>query len=391
MSNYFISNNTLQAIANSVKNQTGTTDKITISQMVDKIDSVRNETVNQIITGECSSFSNDFITKIAEYKFYYRTNLIEVDLPAVTDVAALAFAGSGVNAVNLPNATSLGNQAFSYCNSLTDITFNNVLTVGQSCFSECEQLTAVNFPVATEFGQSAFYKCTMLTDINAPLLTTINSRAFEYCSSIVSFDSPNVSSILGSAFQYCSKLENVNLPSVTTIGSYCFKGTKLSSVDNMPLLTSIPESAFSSCGSLKSVFFPEVTHISQYGFSSCSNLVDVKMPKLTSVDKMGFYWCSSLQKIDLPSLTSINGVSVFSACNALTALILRSETMCKLETADALNGTSYHGPTPIESGTGYIYVPATLIDTYKADSVWSTFATQIRAIEDYPDICSTNE
>jgi hypothetical protein len=43
--------------------------------------------------------------------------------------------------------------------------------------------------------------------------------------------------------------------------------------------------------------------------------------------------------------------------------------------------------TPIKSGTGYIYVPATLIDSYKSATNWSTYAAQFRAIEDYPEIC----
>lgn len=40
--------------------------------------------------------------------------------------------------------------------------------------------------------------------------------------------------------------------------------------------------------------------------------------------------------------------------------------------------------TPIRQGTGYIYVPFTLVEAYKAADNWSTFANQIRAIEDYP-------
>jgi hypothetical protein len=43
--------------------------------------------------------------------------------------------------------------------------------------------------------------------------------------------------------------------------------------------------------------------------------------------------------------------------------------------------------TPIESGTGYIYVPSVLIDYYRADTNWATFESQFRAIEDYPKIC----
>ena len=52
-----------------------------------------------------------------------------------------------------------------------------------------------------------------------------------------------------------------------------------------------------------------------------------------------------------------------------------------------LKNISAFNSTPIKSGTGYIYVPMSLVDTYKSATNWSTFANQFRAIEDYPDIC----
>ena len=42
--------------------------------------------------------------------------------------------------------------------------------------------------------------------------------------------------------------------------------------------------------------------------------------------------------------------------------------------------------TKISSGSGYIYVPAALVDSYKAAGNWQYYADQIRAIEDYPEI-----
>ena len=54
-----------------------------------------------------------------------------------------------------------------------------------------------------------------------------------------------------------------------------------------------------------------------------------------------------------------------------------------------LGNTNAFSNTPIKSGNGYIYVPAALVDSYKADSKWSTYANQIRAIEEYPEICGT--
>ena len=93
-----------------------------------------------------------------------------------------------------------------------------------------------------------------------------------------------------------------------------------------------------------------------------------------------FNGCSKLTTADFPVAESI-GNTAFNNCSALTTLILRSGTMATLSNTNAFNGT------PIKSGTGYIYVPAALVDTYKAATNWTAYANQIRAIEDYPDIC----
>jgi hypothetical protein len=65
----------------------------------------------------------------------------------------------------------------------------------------------------------------------------------------------------------------------------------------------------------------------------------------------------------------------------LTTVILRVNKVCTLANVSAFNNT------PIKNGSGYVYVPSALVDSYKAASNWSTYAAQIRAIEDYPEIC----
>ena len=88
-----------------------------------------------------------------------------------------------------------------------------------------------------------------------------------------------------------------------------------------------------------------------------------------------FYGCSKLTTVAFPAATSIDK-EAFRSCSKLTALILRSETM-------ATAGSNVLRSTPIASGTGYIYTPAALCDSYRAASGWSTYANQIRALEDY--------
>ncbi|MBP3510306.1 leucine-rich repeat protein [Oscillibacter sp.] len=100
----------------------------------------------------------------------------------------------------------------------------------------------------------------------------------------------------------------------------------------------------------------------------------------TRIGRSAFEYCSELITADFQAVTRIDSYA-FSECSKLTALILRSETMATLSSTSAFNST------PIKSGTGYIYVPAALVDSYKAANNWSTYANQIRAIEDYPEIC----
>jgi hypothetical protein len=132
---------------------------------------------------------------------------------------------------------------------------------------------------------------------------------------------------------------------------------------------------------LVTVNLPNVTSLGSYAFYQCSGLETVKLPKLTSVSTQVFYSCTKLKHADCGQLGNLP-VQTFNACSALTELILRKTgSICTLSNVNAVNNS------PIGKGTGYIYVPAALIDTYKANSAWATFVNQFRAIEDYPDIC----
>lgn len=139
--------------------------------------------------------------------------------------------------------------------------------------------------------------------------------------------------------------------------------------------------AFSHCTLLASVDLPEVTTVGQHGFNSCYKLERVEFPKLTTLlPGDNFTYCSRLTYADLGLVTNLPGWSL--ANTALETVILRkSDKICTLQVTNALSGT------PIAKGTGYVYVPKALVDSYKSATNWSTYANQIRAIEDYPDIC----
>ena len=151
--------------------------------------------------------------------------------------------------------TRIGEGAFDGCNSLTDIivaegnavydsrggcnaiieTSSNILitgcsatiipegvtSIGDDAFSECSSLTAINIPEGvTSIGSYAFSSCSSLTAIIIPEgVKSIGSNAFYNCRYIESIVLPNgLETIDFSAFAFCPNLEEVycyaeNIPS----------------------------------------------------------------------------------------------------------------------------------------------------------------------------------
>ena len=140
----------------------------------------------------------------------------------------------------------------------------------------------------------------------------------------------------------------------------------------------IPAYAFYGCTVLKSVAFPSCEDVRNDAFYNCVALINVELPNVISIKDSAFRLCIVLSSIDLPLLTSIAS-NAFRDCRKLQSIILRSQTVC------TLGGNAFLS-TLIASGAGYIYVPADLVESYKTATNWVTYANQIRAIEDYPEI-----
>lgn len=134
--------------------------------------------------------------------------------------------------------------------------------------------------------------------------------------------------------------------------------------------------AYSS--TLKKVSLPYCTAFGWESMQDNTALCDVYVPRLRFPGYGAFARCTALSKLDLP-LTEYLDSNVFLD-TSLKTLILRWSKTCQL------GNTNSFGNTPIANGTGYIYVPRSLVDTYKSATNWSNYANQIRAIEDYPDI-----
>ena len=175
---------------------------------------------------------------------------------------------------------------------------------------------------------------------------------------LTSIDS-TVTSVIGHACRGLTKLKTVNLPNATSIGTYAFYG----------------------CTAMISFNAPKVTSLGTYSLYNCK-MESVNFPLATGITQNAFYNCLNLEKADFGVASKINQAA-FGYCESLVALILRrTSSICTLSVA-----TNAFSGTPIAEGTGYVYVPAALIETYKTATNWTNYASQFRAIEDYPEIC----
>ena len=134
-------------------------------------------------------------------------------------------------------------------------------------------------------------------------------------------------------------------------------------------------------------------NIDNHAYINMEYLRSVTFTKATSIATNSFYGCSNLCIADFHALEMINGPA-FNKNLALHTMIIRTPTLCSISstaTSGLFGGKllSLDFRSPIALGIGYIYVPAALLESYQSSSDWTKYASQLRAIEDYPEICGT--
>ena len=149
----------------------------------------------------------------------------------------ISFRNQNIESYVIPSSvTSIGDRAFSYCRSLSEIVIpSSVTSIGDRAFYGCSSLSEIVIPSSvTSIGDSAFSYCRSLSEIVIPSsVTSIGKDAFSRCVSLSEIVIPSsVTSIGKGAFSYCDSLSEIVIPSsVTSIGDSAFYNCK--SLDNL--------------------------------------------------------------------------------------------------------------------------------------------------------------
>lgn len=338
------------------------------------------------------------------------------NLPSGGDDSALRdLIERDITSITIPSGTTrIGNHAFSYCSSLTSVTIpNSVTEIGNGAFVACSSMASVQIPNGvTNIGNSAF-QGSGLSSITMPnTVTTVGTDVFKDCTHLASVKlSSGFSTLQGSMFSGCTGLTTVTIPStITNIASRCFSGcTGLQSI--ICLGTTPPTlqntNAFSNTNDCP-IYVPAASVDTYKAADNWRNYASriVAIAQVATVDGNPVYnyeigvtdissTLTDLQVSALPSgdvlefaegVTGMQGQiggyeevilpSTFTSFADTQPINAATTTLtCKATTPPVVERNNLGG-----SGLTEIYVPAASVDTYKADTAWSSFASIIQAI-----------
>ena len=288
--------------------------------------------------------------------------------------------------------TKIGAYTFYYHPTLTSISGANVETIEKYGLSNAQKLTTVNFPKLKSIGATAFSRAA-LASFESDTVTSIESSAFTY-SQVETVNLPNITKIPANAFDRCPNLKSISAPQVKVIEQYAFYQCPLTSV-SFPVVTDLYQYAFYGNAALESVDMSNLKTITgSETFRGCKKLKKAIFKNLSSLGYNGnvFLGCESLETVDLGTVSSLPS-SCLSGCYSLKTIVLRrtinTGNITTMSSTSVLSNC-YHFQGKVNATynpdglkDGCIYVPDDLVDTYKAASNWSTFADCIKPLSEY--------
>ena len=253
----------------------------------------------------------------------------------------ISFRNQNIKSYVIPSSvTSIGDSAFLWCSSLSEIVIpSSVTSIGDYAFSGCSSLKYISIPKSVIcLNGNPFAEWNGKLECLFPNFVYEDDVLFNKDKSrIISFRNQNiksyvipssVTSIGDHAFDGCDSLSEIVIPSsVTSIGKGAFSGChSLSEIVIPPSVTSIGDSAFAGCHSLSEIVIPSsVTSIGDSVFSGCRSLSEIVIPSsVTSIGNSAFFCCHSLSEIVIPSSVTSIGNSAFWGCRSLSEIVIPS-------------------------------------------------------------------
>ena len=236
----------------------------------------------------------------------YNGTAVNVTIPStisgktVVSIGEEAFRQKSVVRVTLPaTLTSLGKKCFYGCEDLEVVNLGScpsLKTIGEGAFSLCNSLTAVRIPDSvTLIGEDAFFDCSRLEKVKlGSKVERIGMYAFAFCDRLLSISLPaSVKTVEMYAFAQCDALASISLGSVKTIGNYAFAFTDPAALSIPASCGSIGVGAFHDCPELSKVTLREgLVRIGRIAFANCPKISTITIPNSVTAIEDGAIGCT---------------------------------------------------------------------------------------------------
>ena len=267
--------------------------------------------------------------------------------------------------------------------------FTSLTSIGEDAFSGCSSLTSLTLPsTTTRIENGAFSNCSKLLSIDIPSqVTFIGNQVFQNCSSLISISIPAAVKHIGvSLVAGCSKLASIvvddNNPCydsrdncnaiVSNNPDILVAGCKNTVIPNT--VNAIGYGAFEGCEGLVSVIIPSsVVKITNRAFWGCENLESVTFPNsLISIKDNAFEDCKKLTSITIPSTVTLIGSRAFFGCSALETVktTITSPFAIEEDVFQIINKET----DKVEFTKAKLQVPFGCKEAYLSTSCWNLFA-----------------
>ena len=390
-----------------------------------KLSDVKTPKVTKISAGafggclSLKSLSFPELSRITGGAFWECKNLVSVYMPKVESLGAAFKECEKLSYVYLPNVSTM-EGAFPSCFGLQVLSLPKLenTTEWLAC-EQCFQLSRVYFsgssvvhlaphPYTTDYWEDCFSRTPMFNStylgyygsiiVPASMVSLYKqSSEWQRLSDRISSQPPVVPSpapvpfkmisltsqtlteananygdvtfVYDSTFYHNTNLRNVSLPKCRLLGMNAFFWcTELTSIYLPELLSIEGGYVFESAG-LKTVNLPKIKSTATGDFTDCVDLETVSMPLCEYIGVYEFRGCTKLRTLSFPKATYLDD-GAFEGCTHLESVYLMGSSMVKIHSPAEFYGT----PMQYSSYLGHfgsIYVPASLLATYKADSYWS--------------------